>query len=75
MQVLYGLHTAVSLFQDEHGVKLTPDSLSLMTGFSPSVIQSWFTGKVVPSIQDFFWFIYALNGDFIVTDFDRKNQF
>lgn len=74
-QVWYGLHRAVSIFEEEHGFKLSLDSLSLMTGFNPSVINSWLTGKVIPSISDFFWFMYALNCDYIVTDFDRKSQF
>lgn len=74
-QVLYALHRAVGIFQDEHCVKLSLDSLSLITGFNPSVICSWLNGKVMPSLVNFFWFIYALNCDFVVTDFDRKTQF
>lgn len=74
-QTSYIIRRSVEIFESEHETKLSPLVLNLLTGFSPSKCNAILNGRLVPSLSDLFWFVYSLNCDIVVTDFDRKNQF
>ena len=74
-QVSYILDALLSYHSGNVGHSSNILELSNVSGFNPTVLQSWFNGTRIPSLTDLLWLVYSLNAEILLTDFDRKSQY